>query len=294
MDNFRFNLILSTDEGDTLLTLTFPRHRTIGHLKRFIENVMKMEGLRGDIYFLFDRDCRDMKEEYLLGGVLMPEDVPLLESIIDNHATFFADCQIIENQAEEADEANEANEAMNNDIVNYLSNSLAQSLNTINSLSLLTNLVEPNLETFANQATNMSSLDSLINRMNPQTQIFGAGTISITTEPLLDPLIPMNPLANMMNLFSTLRPQQPAMEDVVVGIHKSDLDALRINLHKNFDNKELCDTCAICIENFKEDDVCRELKCHHLFHKDCVDHWLETSVKCPVCRNETGRGVPKF
>jgi hypothetical protein len=31
-----------------------------------------------------------------------------------------------------------------------------------------------------------------------------------------------------------------------------------------------------------------------LFHRDCVDHWLESNIKCPVCRNETGRGVPKI
>lgn len=30
--------------------------------------------------------------------------------------------------------------------------------------------------------------------------------------------------------------------------------------------------------------VCRRLPCMHLFHQACVDQWLATSRKCPICR----------
>lgn len=29
---------------------------------------------------------------------------------------------------------------------------------------------------------------------------------------------------------------------------------------------------------------CRRLPCMHLFHQACVDQWLATSRKCPICR----------
>ena len=52
--------------------------------------------------------------------------------------------------------------------------------------------------------------------------------------------------------------------------------------------------CSICFDAFKEDDECRELKCSHMFHEKCIDPWLTEHVTCPVCREETGRGVPKM
>lgn len=30
--------------------------------------------------------------------------------------------------------------------------------------------------------------------------------------------------------------------------------------------------------------LCRRLPCMHLFHQVCVDQWLATSKKCPICR----------
>lgn len=43
--------------------------------------------------------------------------------------------------------------------------------------------------------------------------------------------------------------------------------------------------CAICLEAFKEGDLCRKLPdCTHLFHVNCVDSWLTKKPNCPVCR----------
>ncbi|XP_039015352.1 RING-H2 finger protein ATL13-like [Hibiscus syriacus] len=45
-------------------------------------------------------------------------------------------------------------------------------------------------------------------------------------------------------------------------------------------------TCAVCLCEIEEDDEMRELRCGHLFHKDCLDRWLGYSYSstCPVCR----------
>ncbi|KAK8657982.1 hypothetical protein V6N13_036198 [Hibiscus sabdariffa] len=45
--------------------------------------------------------------------------------------------------------------------------------------------------------------------------------------------------------------------------------------------------CAICLGEFDDNDVLRLLTiCCHVFHKDCVDVWLESHKTCPVCRGE--------
>ncbi len=51
-------------------------------------------------------------------------------------------------------------------------------------------------------------------------------------------------------------------------------------------NSSICEvTCAICLENIKQNKLYKKLKCSHMFHKECVDEWfLISSSSCPLCR----------
>ncbi|KAL1364846.1 hypothetical protein HN51_012997 [Arachis hypogaea] len=43
--------------------------------------------------------------------------------------------------------------------------------------------------------------------------------------------------------------------------------------------------CRVCLNEFHEGDQLRNLKCHHAFHRDCLDKWLQQSfATCPLCR----------
>ncbi len=43
--------------------------------------------------------------------------------------------------------------------------------------------------------------------------------------------------------------------------------------------------CAVCQDAVTSDAV--EIRhCHHHFHGNCVRQWFETSVRCPVCRQD--------
>ncbi|TQD97006.1 hypothetical protein C1H46_017405 [Malus baccata] len=43
--------------------------------------------------------------------------------------------------------------------------------------------------------------------------------------------------------------------------------------------------CAICLVEFEDDSMLRLLtECCHVFHKDCIDLWLESHKTCPFCR----------
>lgn len=44
--------------------------------------------------------------------------------------------------------------------------------------------------------------------------------------------------------------------------------------------------CAICLEDLKPRNVCRQTQCNHVFHAKCIEKWLKKNAICPVCRGE--------
>lgn len=48
--------------------------------------------------------------------------------------------------------------------------------------------------------------------------------------------------------------------------------------------KDFFDTCAVCIENYRVEDIVRILPCKHQFHKSCIDQWLLEKRTCPMCK----------
>ncbi|NXN95285.1 RN128 ligase, partial [Rhinopomastus cyanomelas] len=44
------------------------------------------------------------------------------------------------------------------------------------------------------------------------------------------------------------------------------------------------DSCVVCIEAYKPNEVVRILTCNHLFHKSCIDPWLLEHRTCPMCK----------
>ncbi|XVF18040.1 hypothetical protein REPUB_Repub10bG0177200 [Reevesia pubescens] len=45
------------------------------------------------------------------------------------------------------------------------------------------------------------------------------------------------------------------------------------------------ETCAICLEDYKDGEILKVLPCQHDFHSSCVDSWLtKWGTFCPVCK----------
>lgn len=42
--------------------------------------------------------------------------------------------------------------------------------------------------------------------------------------------------------------------------------------------------CTICLCEFEDGEDVRRLPCMHLFHVQCVDQWLTSNKRCPICR----------
>jgi len=43
-------------------------------------------------------------------------------------------------------------------------------------------------------------------------------------------------------------------------------------------------SCAVCLNDFSENQELRQFKCSHAFCTGCADRWLEVRRACPVCQ----------
>ncbi|CAD6257975.1 unnamed protein product [Miscanthus lutarioriparius] len=42
--------------------------------------------------------------------------------------------------------------------------------------------------------------------------------------------------------------------------------------------------CAVCLQDFRADEMLRAMPCSHAFHQHCISEWLRRNVVCPLCR----------
>ncbi|CAE7807384.1 rnf126 [Symbiodinium sp. CCMP2456] len=47
--------------------------------------------------------------------------------------------------------------------------------------------------------------------------------------------------------------------------------------------------CPICLEECTPETTVMTKECHHIFHKDCLQHWLQVNSTCPLCRQSLAR-----
>ncbi|XP_077478990.1 E3 ubiquitin-protein ligase ARK2C isoform X3 [Stigmatopora argus] len=59
---------------------------------------------------------------------------------------------------------------------------------------------------------------------------------------------------------------------------------LHLKLGGEEEETDVDEKCTICLSMLEDDEDVRRLPCMHLFHQGCVDQWLATSRKCPICR----------
>ena len=100
-----------------------------------------------------------------------------------------------------------------------------------------------------------------------------------------------NSYANLLNnpemievtLFNNGRREVNNMEDVQVYPSLRTLrESSSIHIFRDLDTNH--ETCSICRDNFEENSIVRRLGCEHIFHIGCIDTWLETNIRCPLCR----------
>jgi len=77
-----------------------------------------------------------------------------------------------------------------------------------------------------------------------------------------------------------------------VGLGKSAIEAIPVFVYQSENHKEGLE-CAVCLCEFEENEKARLLpKCHHSFHIDCIDMWLQSHSTCPLCRTSAQPDKP--
>jgi len=99
----------------------------------------------------------------------------------------------------------------------------------------------------------------------------------------------MNPFyvaasANFMNDLGLTYEDLVALENVPRGVKC--LDNLPISKYEGQELPSSQTTCAVCMQDFEQDEELRSLHCSHYFHKECIDKWLAVGTNCPVCKGE--------
>ena len=51
-------------------------------------------------------------------------------------------------------------------------------------------------------------------------------------------------------------------------------------------------SCAICLEDYKDNDNLGKLQCNHKFHYECINNWFSNSNICPLCNTDYQVNIP--
>jgi hypothetical protein len=83
----------------------------------------------------------------------------------------------------------------------------------------------------------------------------------------------------------SVRQRQERLADLVPRQTVNGLPTKVFQLSKYRENEP--SECAICLEDFVDDDQLRQLPCRHEFHIECIDPWLTTRKRfCPICKQD--------
>lgn len=102
--------------------------------------------------------------------------------------------------------------------------------------------------------------------------------------PLLDMLlvVVLSPAVMMLFIYLTwrLRQRQRRKSELAPTDFVTKLPVRKFRREKDHQEQDDDHTeCAICLEDYVDDDTLRTLPCRHEFHASCVDAWLTTHKK---------------
>ncbi|CAN8267006.1 unnamed protein product [Cochlearia groenlandica] len=70
-----------------------------------------------------------------------------------------------------------------------------------------------------------------------------------------------------------------------VSVLSDQLNLNRILSHR-YSSAAAATDCIVCLSKLKEGEEVRKLDCRHVFHKKCLEGWLQhLNFNCPLCRS---------
>jgi hypothetical protein len=158
---------------------------------------------------------------------------------------------------------------LNNIQVNLISSNNERSITEMN--TIITNNINEDIE-----ETNESELPDLVQEQNNtirNNNIFTTITYQMT---FLHNFLPINNNTNTV-----------VKETTTTDILNTNTILQNFNEYST-EIKEQYKTCTLCLDDYNNESLIRQLKCNHFYHKDCIDPWvLNENYKCPICRDES-------
>ncbi|KAJ1667105.1 hypothetical protein IW140_001641 [Coemansia sp. RSA 1813] len=82
-------------------------------------------------------------------------------------------------------------------------------------------------------------------------------------------------ITNLMDQAPSANSQPPASDESITKLPRRTITASEANAKLD---------CGICMDEYKANEEVVELPCKHVYHKDCIEHWLKMNGTCPICR----------
>ena len=79
----------------------------------------------------------------------------------------------------------------------------------------------------------------------------------------------------------------PEMESYMKNLKRKQIKTIGKSKKVKSESDICRETCPICIDDFKPNELYRNLNCGHQFHKKCIDRWFRKDHSdCPMCRKQ--------
>lgn len=94
-------------------------------------------------------------------------------------------------------------------------------------------------------------------------------------------------LLELADLLGQVKPSTVSKED----IDNSGLEVIKASLLPQYYKEDritanCLDQCLVCLEDYQPEEEVRVMKCRHVFHRTCVDEWMQKGRNnCPTCRS---------
>ncbi|CAF3880932.1 unnamed protein product, partial [Rotaria sp. Silwood1] len=90
---------------------------------------------------------------------------------------------------------------------------------------------------------------------------------------------------NIQNIEENFRSEHNEDESIrKKGLTQHQINILPIEKFRSTTNKnDEENKCGVCWDEFELNQTLRRLTCLHLYHKQCIDPWLQRNNQCPIC-----------
>lgn len=100
-------------------------------------------------------------------------------------------------------------------------------------------------------------------------------------------------LSRIQNMIDEFNHHFARTDTVSIGVTPQELDAhSSVELLDAVSNRQFLNeknACCICLSEFEATETIRTIHCHHIYHKECIDRWFQSSVSCPMCKGDIRR-----